>query len=168
MKPTRILNRVTLFVAACAVALQISPGLAVHPAAAGDNEDDRRGVQVVFTKWVTNWPNMEGLVSGDVSGGTFAGEILDYTHTTAIDKIEALYHLNGGAHQLTAHVFVRQDNLNGTAKIKGVVSDGPLTGARVHGSYQVISPCGIINAQNGSIGDVCFQGTLDIGPISED
>jgi hypothetical protein len=31
----------------------------------------------------------------------------------------------------------------------------------------VISPCGIINAQNGSIGDVCFQGTLDIGPVPD-
>jgi len=166
MKPTRILNRVTLFAAACAVALQISPGLAAgYAAAAGDKEDDRRGVQVVFTKWVTDWPNMAGLVSGDVGGGTFAGEVLNYTPTTAIDKIEALYHLNGGAHQLTAHVFVRQDNLNGTAKIKGVVSDGPLKGARVHGTYQVISPCGVINAQSGSIGDVCFQGTLDIGPV---
>ena len=169
MKPTRTLNRVTLFVAACMVALQISPGLAVgHPAAAGDKDDDRRGIEVVFTKWVTDWPNMEGLVSGDVGGGTFAGEVLNYTPTTAIDRIEALYHLNGGAHQLTAHVFVRQDNLNRTATIKGVVSDGPLKGTRVRGTYQVISPCGVINAQNGSIGDVCFQGTLDIGPVSKD
>ncbi len=169
MKPTRILNRVTLFVAACAVALQISPGPAVgHAAAAGDEDDDRRGIEVVFTKWVTDWPNMAGLVSGDVGGGTFAGEVLNYTPTAAIDRIEALYHLNGGAHQLTAHVFVRQDNLNGTATIRGVVSDGSLKGARVHGRYQVISPCGVINAQNGSIGDVCFQGTLDIGPVSKD
>jgi hypothetical protein len=76
---------------------------------------------------------MAGLASGDVGGGTFAGEVLNYMPTAAIDKIEALYHANGGAHQLTAHVFVRQDNLNGTATIKGVVSDGPLQGARVHG-----------------------------------
>jgi len=169
MKPTRTLNRVTLFLAACAVAFQISPGVAVgHAAAQGDKDDDRRGIDVVFTKWVTDWPNMAGLVSGDVGGGTFAGEVLNYTPTAAIDRIEALYHLTGGAHQLTAHVFVRQDNLNGTATIKGVVSDGPLKGARVHGRYQVISPCGVINAQNGSIGDVCFQGTLDIGPVSND
>lgn len=111
---------------------------------------------------------MAGLVSGAVGGGTFAGELLNYTPTAAIDKIEALYHLNGGAHQLTAHVFVTQNNLNGTAAIKGVVTDGPLKGARVRGRYQVIFPCGVINAQNGSIGDVCFQGTLDIGSVSED
>src|SRR2546426_473996 len=46
-------------------------------------------------KWVTDWPNMAGLVSGDVGGGLFAGEVLDYDHTDAIDRIEALYHVNG-------------------------------------------------------------------------
>ena len=169
MKPSCRQKRFVLFAFACAVVLQISPGLAAgHPAAARDQDDDRRGVQVVFTKWVTDWPNMAGLVSGDVGGGTFAGEVLNYTPTAAIDKIEALYHLNGGAHQLTAHVFVTQNNLNGTAAIKGVVIDGPLQGAPVRGRYQVIFPCGVINAQNGSIGDVCFQGTLDIGPASKD
>lgn len=171
MKPNRIQRHLFLFAfaCACAVALQISTGLAASgPGDRGDRDDDGRGVRVVFTKWVTDWPNMAGLVSGDVGGGTFAGEVLKYTPSAAIDKIEALYHLNGGAHQLTAHVFVTQNNLNGTAAIKGVVTDGPLQGARVRGGYQVISPCGIINAQNGSIGDVCFQGTLDIGPVPED
>ena len=167
MKPNRIPSRVALFVFACAVALLISPGLASGQSA-GDRDDGRGTVQVVFTKWVTDWPNMAGLVSGDVGGGTFAGEILKYTPTTAINKIEAVYHLNGGERQLTAHVFVTQNNLNGTAAIRGVVTDGRLKGARVRGRYQVIFPCGVINAQNGSNGDMCFQGTLDIGPVSED
>jgi len=169
MKPGFPQNRFVVLAIASLVALQVSPSLrAGGPGIRADRDDDGRGVRVVFTKWVTDWPNMAGLVSGDVGGGTFAGEILKYTPTTAIDKIEALYHLNGGAHQLTGHVFVTQDNLNGTAAIKGVVTDGPLKGARVRGTYQVIAPCGVINAQNGSIGDVCFQGTLDIGPVPED
>ena len=169
MFPNRILNRVVLFMIAGAVVLQNSPGLAAgHPAAVRDEDDGRRGVQVVYTKWVTDFPNMAGLVSGDVGGGQFAGEILNYTPSAAIDRIEARYHLNGGAHQLTAHVFVTQNNLKGTATIRGVVTDGPLKGARVRGSYQLIVPCGVINAQNGSLGDVCFQGTLDIGPVHED
>jgi hypothetical protein len=170
MKPSCLRSRFVVFAIACVVALQISPGLAAgHPAAARDKDDERRGVQVVFTKWVTDWPNMAGLVSGDVGGGTFAGEVLNYTPTAAIDKIEALYHLNGGAHQLNAHVFVTQNNLNGTAVFKGVViTEGRLKGARVRGDYQVISPCGVTNAQLGTAGDVCFQGTLDIGRISED
>jgi hypothetical protein len=37
-----------------------------------------------------------------------------------------------------------------------------MKGAKVRGAYQVIAPCGIVNAQNGFFGDVCFQGTLRI------
>jgi hypothetical protein len=169
MKPNRILRRLFLFAFACALALQISPSLAAsRPGTQGDRDEDGRGVRVVFTKWVTDWPNMAGLVSGDVGGGTFAGEVLKFTPSTAITKIEALYHFNGSEHQLTAHVFVTQNNLRGSAAIKGVVADGPLKGARVRGAYQVIAPCGVINAQNGAGGDVCFQGTLDIGPVPKD
>ena len=169
MKPNRIQRRLFLFALAAAVAAQMLPAFAASgPGDRRDRDDDDRGVRVVFTKWLTDWPNMAGLVSGDVGGGTFAGEILTFTPSTAITKIEALYHLNGGAHQLTAHVFVTQNNLKGTAAIKGVVADGPLKGALVRGAYQVIAPCGIINAQNGAAGDVCFQGTLDIGPVPED
>ena len=72
-----------------------------------------------------------------------------------------------GAPHFTAHVYVTQDNLKGTAVIKGSVTDGSLKGARVNGEYWVINPCGIINAQNSAFGDVCFQGNLVIRPGSE-
>jgi hypothetical protein len=111
---------------------------------------------------------MAGVVSGDAGGGTFAGEVLNYNHTDAIDTVEALYQVNGRAPRFTAHVFVTQDNLKGTGVIKGSVTDGSLKGARVNGEYWVINPCGIINAQNGAFGDVCFQGNLIIKPGSED
>ena len=52
--------------------------------------------------------------------------------------------------------------------IKGFVTDGSLKGARVNGEFQVISPCGIINALPGAFGDVCFQGNLVIRPGSKD
>ena len=147
--------------------LQTSPALAGGPPEAA--ADSFRGrVEVTFTKWVTNWPNLAGVVSGDVGGGTFAGEVLNYNHTDAIDTVEALYHVNGRAPRFTAHVFVRQDNLKGTAVFKGSVTDGSLKGARVNGEYWVINPCGIINAQNGTSGDVCFQGNLVIRPGSEE
>jgi hypothetical protein len=167
MKTNRLQIRVVLFVIASLLLLQISPTLAVGQTA--ENQDrNRHGVEVLFTKWVTTFPDMAGVVSGDVGGGTFAGEILAYNATPAIGKIEALYHINGSTHQLTAHVFVTQNNLTGTAVIKGVVTEGALKGARVRGEYQVIAPCGILNAVNGSSGDVCFQGTLDLGPDFED
>ncbi len=70
--------------------------------------------------------------------------------------------------QFTAHNYITVDNLAGTAVIKGFVTDGPLAGERVDGEYRVIRPCGIINAQIGSGGDVCFQGNLVIRPGSAD
>jgi hypothetical protein len=167
MKTMRIQTRVASFVTAILLLLQISPALAGGPPEAAANNFHGR-VEVTFLKWVTNWPNMAGVVSGDVGGGLFAGEVLNYNHTDAIDTVEALYHINGRAPHFTAHVYVRQDNLKGTAAFNGFVVDGPLKGARVSGEYQVISPCGIINAINGTVGDVCFQGNLVVRPGSED
>jgi hypothetical protein len=123
--------------------------------------------QVIFTKCVTSPGvapvlfNMAGVVSGDVGGGQYVGEVLELTSTEATTTIKALYHLNGGAHQLTAQLTVVQDNKAGTAVLKGVVTDGWMKGAKVRGDYQVIAPCGILNA-NGPFGDICFQGTLRI------
>jgi hypothetical protein len=169
MKTIRIQTHFASFMIAIVLLLNISPALAggLH-ASGGDNGEFRGRVEVIFTKWVTDFPNMAGLVSGDAGGGHFSGEVLNYEHTDAIDKIEALYHINGGAFQFTAHNFVTQDNLKGTAVIRGVVTDGPLKGARVQGENQVITPCGVINAQNGSGGDFCFQGTLSIRAGSGD
>jgi hypothetical protein len=139
------------------------------PATAADSSHDEGDVQVVFTKWVTTPGdgatvqfNMAGVVSGDVGGGQYAGEVLEVTDAGATTTIKALYHLNGSAHQLTARLTVVQDNTAGTAVLKGVVTDGWMKGAKVRGTYQVIAPCGIANAQNGLFGDVCFQGTLRI------
>jgi hypothetical protein len=123
---------------------------------------------VTFTKWVTSAGTapvqfkMEGVVSGDVGGGKFVGEVLNLTTASGITKIEALYHINGGTHQFTADLHVTQDDKKGTGVINGVVTEGWLKGAQVQGEYQVIAPCGIINAQTGPFGDTCFQGTLHI------
>jgi len=119
-------------------------------------------VQVNFLKWVKDMPNMSGVVSGDVGAGLFVGEVLNEVDTATTTKVDALYHINGNAFQFTAHNHVLQDNIKGTAVIHGVVKDGPLKGAKVLGEYHVVSPCGIINAQNGDAGDVCFQGTLTV------
>lgn len=149
------------FVIAVLLLLNISPAL-VGGQASGDKAKFHGRVEVIFTKWITDFPNMAGVVSGDAGAGLFAGEILGITPTTNGEVLEALYHINGGAYHFTAHNFITQNNLKGTAVIEGLVLDGPLKGERVHGEYQVISPCGVINAQNGSSGDVCFQGTLRI------
>ena len=119
-------------------------------------------IQVNFIKWVADLPNMHGVVSGDVGAGLFVGEVINEVGTTTTTKVDALYHINGDSFQFTAHNHIIQDNLKGTAVIHGVVRDGPLKGAKVLGEYHVVSPCGIINAENGAFGDVCFQGTLTV------
>ena len=153
MRAIRPLSRVASIVSVIVLLLQISPARA---------EDTFHGrVEVIFLKWVVGaGPLMAGVVSGDVGGGTFAGEILGASQKANILTIDALYHINGGAHQFTAHNHIRQDNATGIAAISGVVTDGPLQGARVQGEYQVIHPCGITNAADS--GDLCFQGTLTI------
>jgi hypothetical protein len=153
MKAIRPRIRLASFVSAIVLLLQISPALAA------DTVHGR--VELIFLKWVIgSGPLMAGVVSGDVGGGTFAGEILSASQTGNILTIDALYRINGGAQQFTAHNHIAQDNATGTAVISGVVTDGPLEGARVQGEYQVIHPCGITNAEGS--GDFCFQGTLTI------
>jgi hypothetical protein len=67
-------DRVASFVIAILLLLLISPALAGGtPKAAGDN--NRKHVDVTFTKWITTYPAMAGLVGGDVSG-VFVGEVL--------------------------------------------------------------------------------------------
>lgn len=129
--------------------------LGIQAALAGDDDDHGHDVDITFTKWITTIPNMEGVVGGDVGTGTFVGEILDFVPRTRITNIEALYHINGSAHSFTAHVFVRQNEVRGTAQIRGVVTEGWLAGKRVRGSYTVIS---CPDRTNG----VCFEGTLHI------
>ena len=164
MKTTRMRRPAAAFISALLLLVQMSAGVAQANPKSGEAIEHRKGLEVVFTKWLTDWPNMAGLVSGDAGGGIYAGEILEYEHTEALDRIEALYHIRGSGRQFTAQVTVVQNNNQGTARITGVVISGAFTGKRVRGDYQVIAPCPIINTQLGALPDVCFQGTLAIGP----
>ena len=116
--------------------------------------------EVTFTKWVTSFPQMLGVVGGDVGNGVFAGEILDYVPGADITHIEALYHFKGSRHSFTAHVFVTQNNLTGLASITGRVTEGWLEDAEVTGEYKVWNVCPIPTP--GNAGTMCFQGTLDL------
>jgi hypothetical protein len=167
MKTIRSRTLFASFVIAMLLLLNISPALAGGQDVTGGGKGKFHGrIEVIFTKWVTDFPNMAGVVSGDAGAGLFAGEVLNVEPTAEGDKIEALYHINGGAFQFTAHNYVTENFLKGTAVIHGFVTDGPMKGARVRGGFQWISPCGIINAQNGG-DDTCYQGTLTIGAGSD-
>ena len=164
MKTLRVQSRVASFVIAILLLLPISPALA----------EQNGHANVIFTKWVTGPTtcptlllpsilgvclSMEGVVSGDVGGGPFAGVASIVSSDPDTTVIDALYQIGAGsAHEFTAHNRVTQDNVTNTATIKGVVIDGWLKGAKVDGQYQVIHPCGILNAGGGD----CFQGTLHV------
>lgn len=118
-----------------------------------------------FTKWITDYPNMAGIVGGDVGTGTYAGEVLNLSTVGDITSVEALYHFNGSLHSFTAHVFVTENDAPGvgTAKITGSVTEGWLKGATVIGEYKVWGVCPIPTPGNAEV-TKCYQGALHILP----
>ena len=140
-------RRLSLIVGVTLLALALSTGVA-----SADGRGHHRDAENTFTKWITTFPAMAGVVGGDVGAGTYAGEVLKYTPGTTT-VIEALYHFNGSKRSFTALVHVEQTGLK--AKITGVVTDGWLKGHQVKGKYTQIS-C------TAAPGGTCFRGTLKI------
>jgi hypothetical protein len=153
------------------LALVLVAGLSSFAGIQVASANSRSGADVIFTKWVTDetpvppiLANMAGVVSGDVGAGQFVGEVLEFNNPTApMSTIKADYHINGGDHQFTARLNITQDNVKGTAVLKGKVTEGWMKGAKVNGTYQVNAHSGIENSQTGGpFDDYCFQGTLHI------
>lgn len=115
---------------------------------------DSRNATSTFTKYVSSWPEMAGVVGGDVGDGTYSGTILSYEPGAVSDVIDAIYRFHGSKHSFVANVHVVQTGLD--AVITGVVTDGWLSGNDVSGHYHQIT-CSL----SGSPTD-CFQGSLDI------
>ncbi len=165
MRFLRLILIVIVVVAALATPFAVAPTQMALADKGGQEGDNFR---VIFTKWGTTEGvppvlfNMAGIVSGDVGGGQYVGEVMEMTSTEDTTTIKALYHLNGSAHQLTAQLTVVEDIKTGTAVLKGVVTDGWMKGAQVRGTYQSILPCGIDEAATGAFGDICYQGILRI------
>lgn len=128
-----------------------------------DNENTGHTFDATFTKWITNYPFMSGIVGGDVGTGTYTGEVLSLVTVGYITNIEALYHFNGRVHSFTAHVFVTENDAPGvgTAAITGKVTEGWLKGASVTGEYKVWVSCPIPTPGNQE-GTQCYQGVLHL------
>jgi len=119
-------------------------------------------IEVTFIKWFTTFPAMTGNTSfGD---GTFAGTILQRTafDNGVIVQLQALYRVTdpSGIHSFTALIEGTQNNQTLTAVLNGVVTEGPMVGARVHVTFQRISPCALAIGPSGP--GVCFQGTIRV------
>ena len=124
---------------------------------ASANSRDNRNAENSYTKWIVGYPNMAGVVGGDVGDGTFAGQVLTRTVIGNTVVIDAIYHFSGSIHSFTASVHVVQTGLDfgATSVITGEVTDGWLQGNQVSGHYAVIA-CS--EAANGH----CFDGAVDI------
>ncbi|MGA3029149.1 MAG: hypothetical protein ABSE58_00240 [Candidatus Limnocylindrales bacterium] len=134
---------------AAVLLLTLSLGAGTALADGGRHNGDAHNT---FTKYISSYPAMAGVVGGDVGSGTYAGEILKCTPGTTT-VIEALYHFNGSKHTFSALVHVEQTGLK--AVITGVVTEAWLKGHPVEGKYTQIT---CTQSPNGT----CFQGTLDI------
>jgi hypothetical protein len=152
----------TLAIATAAALLVLSLGVGVGSAL---GSQDARNAENTFTKWIAGYPNMAGIVGGDVGSGTYAGLILSRTGTgTVADPIliTADYRFNGARHSFTARVDIVE--IGTAATIRGVVTDGWLTGNVAAGEFSVIS------CSHDGTTTTCFQGYLDIlrGTKSDD
>jgi hypothetical protein len=135
------------------VLLALSVGTGV---ASADAHRNHSAAENTFTKWITTFPAMAGVVGGDVGAGAFVGEILSYTPGNAPADptvIEARYQFDGSRHSFTALVHVEQTGLS--AVVTGVVTEGWLRGNAVSGTYMQIA---CADSPNGT----CFRGALDV------
>lgn len=140
-------------IAAAVALLALSLGVGVASAGGRDSSIARN----TFTKWIAGYPNMAGVVGGDVGTGTYSGEILSRSGAgTAADPIliTADYHFHGSRHGFSARVDIVEVGV--AATINGVVTDGWLNGNLATGQFSVIT------CDHDGITSTCFQGTLDI------
>ena len=119
-------------------------------------------VEVTFIKWFTTFPAMTGNTS--YGAGTFAGTILERTafDNGVVVKLQALYRVTdpSGSHSFAALIQGTQNLETLKAVLNGVITEGWMVGARVHVTFQRITPCAL--AIGPSAPGVCFQGTIRI------
>jgi hypothetical protein len=129
----------------------------------GKRDEHGQPARATFTKYVTSYPNMAGVVGGDAGEGLFAGEVLMAT-PGPVTVIEALYHFHGLTHDFTALVHVEWTGVGpgSTATIIGVVTEGWLKGHAVKGEFTTIR-CDHVGPSPD-----CFEGVLEIQRDSRD
>jgi hypothetical protein len=116
-------------------------------------------VELTFDKWFTTYPAMTGNTPS-YGDGSFAGTILKRTafDNGVIVQLQALYMITdpSGSHSFTALIQGTENLETATAVLNGVITEGWRVGARVHVTFQVITPCQVV------VKPVCFHGTIRI------
>lgn len=173
------MSRITLGLLALVVAGGCGGGDVVAPAAsdvrpgAAASADRSPGEAynhvIQYEKWITKYPAMAGNANGVL--GAFSGTILQ--RIVSADKkiihLRAEYviadtHRKG--HSFTAVVEGDESLWTNTAVLIGVVTDGWKKGAPVLVNFDVLSPCTVPTAPQGT--KTCFKGTITIGHEAEE
>ena len=160
-----------IFTAACS-GQPISPTSPSGVAGVGAQTPASGGapVEVTFTKWITAYPAMAGVTSGDVPG-TFAGAVLsrDPFDNGTIVQLEALYGViaDNPEHSFKAQIAGTLNNRTRKAVLNGTVVEGWLAGAQVQATFDVIVPAtGTSCVLGAPPNSTCFQGTIRVMPGS--
>jgi len=138
--------------------------------AAQAHASGRNPVEVTFTKWITAFPAMAGVTSGDAPG-TFTGTVLGFDpfDNGAIVQLEARYEITAldPAHSFVVDIEGKQNNSAKKAVLHGTVVAGWLVGAQVQVTYDVVVPAtGDSCVPAAPVNNPCFQGTIRILPGS--
>ena len=187
MKIIGVRSRVSPFLIAAVLLLQLSPGLAAGQPDA-PQATSQEPVEVTFTKWrtavvpqpppVAPRSLFAGNVGGDLGQGDFVGEILDRkvsTPCTAFDpmctpgttvptitgslaSLQAIYEVRVGEHSFIALIQGGSTSLGG--RLEGVIVSGWRIGAHVRVAFDTLSSC---TDRDGVAHGPCFDGTIRVG-----
>ena len=175
MKIIDVRTRIASLVSVVVLVVQIAPARAAG-GDRGEGTDERRRVELTFTKWITT-PTatgalMQGFTGGDVAGD-FTGEILARQPSAdgRVIRIEAVYAVEAGDRSFAALMkggigetrSGEAASVSGAGLLEGVILAGWRTGDTVHVAFQTTTNCaGAPDARK------CFEGTIRIERVPQD
>jgi hypothetical protein len=133
--PNRPIKRrwTTVALALLASVAGVVSSLGKHVARAEHSAGAEPDHTVMFTKWMTTEPNMEGVITGgDVGPGTFTGVVLDVKEGAPpqVWQAEVLYQIHGAdGHSFDANLDVTENDVTNKATLSGTITSGWLQGA---------------------------------------
>src|SRR5271165_256315 len=117
----RSIKRLSMIVALALIAAfaAFPPSSGIRVALADGGGERGHNYDIMFTKWIPNYPHMVGIVTGgDAGTGTFSGTVLKVTESTPqLWKAEVLYQVFGTAHSLSMHLDVNENDVTNTATL---------------------------------------------------
>lgn len=119
------------------------------------------GVELTYTTWFPTFPNMVGVVGGDIVG-QIGGAVLERTVTGHFAHLTTVLIVIAPdpARSFTVHIEGVSNLQTGMAVLDGRVVDGWLRNAHVHVDFSRIQ---CTESPNGT----CYQGTISVSRASE-